>query len=270
LTYQYKGIYYNFSSTENRNQFIQSPDQYLPQYGGYCAFGLGAPPNKYGFTPQLFEVDPTSFEVIDEKLYLFFKNNLFTSKAFWNKESKSSMIQQADSLWTKMEAKYKGLKIPDGMSPKAPPETLQMAFLVGKWSIDYQQKFSDGKYRSTQGIWYGEFSPDGKSIMDYWGEGMPVSGVNIRTFDGYKGKWSMTWSQNNTLGNKALLEGEKKGDRIIFNTKYWEIDPTGNYLNRIVFYNIQANRFSYYIDTSTDGGSTWIEKTTIIEATRLE
>ncbi len=269
LSYRHEGLLYRFHSEDNRIKFQETPEDYLPQYGGYCAFGLGAPAGKYGSNPEPFDVDPTSFEILNGRLYLFFKNELFRSKTYWDSENKSALIRQADSLWQAMEEKYHALKIPPGMSCKAPPETLDMAFLVGKWQINYKQRFKGGDYRETQGIWYGHFSPDGRSIIDYWGEGMPVSGINVRTFDAYTGKWSMTWNQNNSIGNKALLEGERRGDRIIFMTKYWELDPSGQYLNRITFHNIQKERFFYYIDTSTDGGKTWIEKTTIIEAHRL-
>ncbi len=267
-SYEYDGLIYQFSTKKNLKLFKNNPKKYLPKYGGYCAFGLGAPAGKYGFNPQKFDIDPNSFKIINDKLYLFFKNPSFDAKEFWKNESEETMIQQADSIWSTIESKYIGLKIPKGMSPKAPPETLQMAFLVGSWNIDYKQRRRDGSYSLTKGKWYGDFTPDGMSIIDYWGQGMPVQGINVRTYDSNSNAWSMTWVQNNTLGNKALIEGRKVDDNMVFETKYWEIDPTGNYRNRITFYNITKERFSYHIDTSTDGGKTWIEKTTIIEATR--
>ncbi|WP_353779652.1 YHS domain-containing (seleno)protein [Winogradskyella sp. 3972H.M.0a.05] len=268
FAHKHEGLTYFFSSNQNLNSFKDNPENYLPQYGGYCAFGLGAPAGKYGFNPQKFDIDPTSYKILDNKLLLFFKNASFDAKQFWQNESEQTMVRQADSIWSSIEAKYKGLKIPEGMSAKAPPETLQMAFLAGSWKIDYKQKRQDGSYSLTKGKWYGYFTPDGMSIIDYWGKGMPVQGINVRTFDPNSNKWSMTWIQNNTLGNKALIEGEEINGKMVFHTKYWELDPTGQYQNRITFYDISENSFSYFIDTSTDGGKTWIEKTTIIEATK--
>ncbi|WP_299223436.1 YHS domain-containing (seleno)protein [uncultured Psychroserpens sp.] len=268
ITYEYEGLIYNFIGKANLKAFKKSPEKFLPQYGGYCAFGLGAPSGKYGFNPQRFDVNPESYLIKNEKLYLFFKNPSFDAKSFWMAEPEKNMLQQADSIWKVTEDKYKGLKIPFGMSAKAPPETLQMAFLVGNWEVNYKQKRNDGTYSETKGRWYGQFTPDGMSIIDYWGKGMPVQGINVRTYDANLGKWSMTWVQNNTLGNKALIEGELVSEKMIFQTKYWELDPSGQYLNRITFYNVTNNSFQYHIDTSVDGGKNWIEKTTIIEASR--
>ncbi len=268
LSYSHQGLTYYFSTKANLKSFKKHPEKYLPQYGGYCAFGLGAPAGKYGFNPQKFDVDPMSYKIIDDKLYLFFKNPSFDALNFWNNEKESEMRHQADSIWTSIEKKYHGLKIPKGMSAKAPPETLQMAFLVGSWDIEYKQKRRDGSYSLVKGKWYGNFTPDGMSIIDYWGKGMPVQGINVRTFDPNSNAWSMTWVQNNTLGNKALIEGKKVADKMVFQTKYWEIDPTGKYRNRITFHNITETSFSYYIDTSTDGGKTWNDKTTLISATK--
>jgi len=270
LSHSHEGLTYYFATTPNLRSFKKNPNKYLPQYGGYCAFGLGAPSGKYGFNPQKFDVDPMSYKIIDGKLYLFFKNPSFDALSFWENEKESQLRHQADSIWVSIENKYDGLKIPKGMSAKAPPETLEMVFLVGSWDIDYKQKRRDGSYSSTKGNWYGNFTPDGMSIVDYWGKGMPVQGINVRTYDPNTNKWSMTWVQNNTLGNKALIEGKKVANKMVFETKYWEIDPTGQYINRITFHNITKTSFSYFIDTSTDGGKTWVDKTTIIEATRVK
>src|SRR4051794_32239293 len=34
------GARWLFSSEENRNRFLESPETYLPAYGGYCAYGV--------------------------------------------------------------------------------------------------------------------------------------------------------------------------------------------------------------------------------------
>ncbi len=39
LAYEYKGAKWLFSSRENLKLFKASPDQYAPQFGGYCAYG---------------------------------------------------------------------------------------------------------------------------------------------------------------------------------------------------------------------------------------
>lgn len=265
----HEGNLYHFSSKANQRKFDKNPEKYLPQYGGYCALGLGVKPRQYGFNPQKFDANPETYEIIDEKLYLFFNTPLWNAKQFWDRGDKKVMIASADSLWAVDEMKYEGLKIPEGMSPKAPPETLQMAFLVGRWKIRFMRRVSATDYVEQEGLWYGDFTPDGMSIVDYWSTGMEVSGINVRTYDPYNKKWSMTWAQNNNVNNKALIEGEEVDGKMVFYTKYWDADPEGRFVNRITFYNVTPTSFSYFIDASYDGGKTWQEKIKKIEATRI-
>src|SRR3977135_3236354 len=36
----YKWATYRFSSAENRDRFIATPEKFVPQYGGYCALAI--------------------------------------------------------------------------------------------------------------------------------------------------------------------------------------------------------------------------------------
>jgi len=36
----YNGFKYLFTNKENKNMFDSNPEQYIPQYGGYCAWGV--------------------------------------------------------------------------------------------------------------------------------------------------------------------------------------------------------------------------------------
>lgn len=56
------GARYRFASETNRRRFEADPAMYLPQYGGYCAFGVaqGAKP----------DIDPQAFRIVDGRLYL--------------------------------------------------------------------------------------------------------------------------------------------------------------------------------------------------------
>jgi len=61
-TATYKGGIYRFSSEENRDTFNTNPDQYAPQYGGFCAFGVSM--------EKKFDTDPLAWKIVDNKLYL--------------------------------------------------------------------------------------------------------------------------------------------------------------------------------------------------------
>lgn len=52
---------YLFASKKNRKTFMANPVKYLPQYGGYCAYGVAV--------GKKFYADPTIWKVVDGKLY---------------------------------------------------------------------------------------------------------------------------------------------------------------------------------------------------------
>ncbi len=40
ITVDWTGATWRFTSVEHRDAFVENPEKYAPQYGGYCAFGL--------------------------------------------------------------------------------------------------------------------------------------------------------------------------------------------------------------------------------------
>jgi len=85
--YKWKGATWKFSSESNRQKFIENPEAYAPQYGGYCAFAVG-----HGFTTS---VRPNSWRIVDSKLYLNYNRTSF--KKFW-KDTEAN-IARADDNW---------------------------------------------------------------------------------------------------------------------------------------------------------------------------
>ncbi|EAQ99695.1 YHS domain-containing (seleno)protein [Maribacter sp. HTCC2170] len=101
---KYDGVKYLFANEQNKSLFSENPENFLPQYGGYCAFGLGMEvgdgiginkPGKYPSTP-------TSFKVVDEKLYLFFDAPIFHAKEKWNK-NEPKFLNNANKSWEIIE-----------------------------------------------------------------------------------------------------------------------------------------------------------------------
>lgn len=76
-----------FSSSKNRDLFVSDPDNYSPQYGGYCAYAVA-----HG---DLVDIDPHSWKIVDGKLYLNF--NKKTHKK-WEKDI-LGYIEKADKNW---------------------------------------------------------------------------------------------------------------------------------------------------------------------------
>jgi len=88
----HNGAIYHFSSEANRDAFNANPDKYAPQYGGFCAYGAAL--------GRKFPVDPTVFEVVNDKLYV---NNSAAVAETWNEERDENILE-ADSQWKKIKS----------------------------------------------------------------------------------------------------------------------------------------------------------------------
>jgi YHS domain-containing protein len=92
--WSYKGITYLFASQANLNTFKNSPEKYEPVYGGWCAYAMGDSGEKV-------KIDPETFKILDDRLYLFY--NFWGSNTLkdWNKDEKK-LKSSADSNWEKI------------------------------------------------------------------------------------------------------------------------------------------------------------------------
>lgn len=87
LTYQWGNSSWLFSSFTNLELFKQNPEQYAPQYGGYCAYGTAS-----GYKAP---TQPDAWAIVNGKLY--FNYNLKV-KASWDKD-RVGYISKADINW---------------------------------------------------------------------------------------------------------------------------------------------------------------------------
>jgi YHS domain-containing protein len=94
----FNGVTYFFSSTENQKLFKATPLKYLPEYEGYCALAVS-----YG---KKISVDPETFKVSNEKLYLFYHGHSggkkINSLDTWNK-NEPRLLKKADQLWPEVK-----------------------------------------------------------------------------------------------------------------------------------------------------------------------
>lgn len=91
LSVTWKGATYYFASKANKAKFEAAPKDFLPQYGGWCAYAIGAAGKKYG-------VHPESYVVKEGKLYLFYKKGDYDASENWAKEE-DKLLPQADKAW---------------------------------------------------------------------------------------------------------------------------------------------------------------------------
>ena len=90
----YRGATYYFSTEANKEAFKKDPAKYEPQYGGWCAYAMGAKGEKVS-------VDPKTYTIISGKLYLFYNKFLNNTLESWN-ENEAGLQPKADANWGKI------------------------------------------------------------------------------------------------------------------------------------------------------------------------
>lgn len=90
-SYEYDEITYQFSDLEELALFADSPEHYLPKYGGYCSYGISI--NKR------LDIDPENFKVVDGELHLFYQEEGYNAMDEWEKHNEKKMIDKADARW---------------------------------------------------------------------------------------------------------------------------------------------------------------------------
>jgi len=71
---------------------MAAPDQYLPEYGGFCAYAIAKDGKKVG-------VNPKTFTITDGKLYLFYNSWGVNTLNKWNEEGAQDLQNKADAKW---------------------------------------------------------------------------------------------------------------------------------------------------------------------------
>ncbi|AEH01133.1 YHS domain-containing (seleno)protein [Lacinutrix sp. 5H-3-7-4] len=91
-TATFDGAKYKFSTKAHLEKFNTNPKQYIPQYGGYCAYAIAEKGKKVSINPE-------TFEIRNGKLYLFYNswgNNTLDS---WLENDVKGLIKKADQSW---------------------------------------------------------------------------------------------------------------------------------------------------------------------------
>lgn len=86
-TVEWNGTTWKFASAANRDKFTANPEQYAPQYGGYCAKAMSE--------GNLAPVDPDAWKIYEGKLYLNFNKDV---QAQWVRDIPGN-IAKANRHW---------------------------------------------------------------------------------------------------------------------------------------------------------------------------
>ena len=84
------GVAYYFASKETLTQFTAAPEQYMPQFGGFCAFGVAV--------GKKLDGSPRFADIVDGKLYLFLNAAVFRMY----EEDKAGVLAKAAANWPAM------------------------------------------------------------------------------------------------------------------------------------------------------------------------
>lgn len=90
---EYKGADWYFSSKQNRELFVNNPDKYTPQYGGFCAWAVAVKNDRAPGEPLQWTIVKDSDNT--PKLYLNYDKKI---KQRWEQDI-SGFIAMGDKNW---------------------------------------------------------------------------------------------------------------------------------------------------------------------------
>lgn len=93
------GATYRFANDENRKTFVADAKRYQPQFGGWCAYAMA--------DGEFVDVDPKTFKVIDQKLFLFYNGWLGNTLKKWNK-NEVELRTKAEKSWKRIVSERVG------------------------------------------------------------------------------------------------------------------------------------------------------------------
>ena len=90
FSYEYQGVTWQFANQQNRQSFVDSPENYLPQYGGFCAYAASK--------NAIADVDPLAWTIDQGKLYLNYNVGV---RDRWRADQSANIIK-ADGFWPEL------------------------------------------------------------------------------------------------------------------------------------------------------------------------
>lgn len=93
--YTHKGVVYRFVSQAHLDMFKKAPARYEPAHGGWCSWAMADEGDKV-------EVDPESFIVKDNRLFLFYDGFWGDTRKQWLKRDHEELAATADRAWKKI------------------------------------------------------------------------------------------------------------------------------------------------------------------------
>ncbi|MEP1095411.1 MAG: YHS domain-containing (seleno)protein [Cyclobacteriaceae bacterium] len=89
-SFEWNEAVWRFSSEENLTAFKENPEEFAPQFGGYCAYAVSQ-----GYT---YRVNPEAWKIVDGKLYLNYSQGI---KKKWE-ANQVEFIKKGNTNWPKV------------------------------------------------------------------------------------------------------------------------------------------------------------------------
>lgn len=87
FTHSWMNATWHFASAANRDRFAASPENFAPQFGGYCAYAVSE-----GYTAP---IDPQAWKIVNGKLYLNYDKGI---QRKWERD-RQRRIDNAERNW---------------------------------------------------------------------------------------------------------------------------------------------------------------------------
>lgn len=92
-SFVWNGAKWLFANADNLEKFKQSPENFVPQFGGYCSNSMS-----HG---TMMDGDPQAWKIVGGKLYL---NSNQKAKTEWEADQ-DNLIKRGDSNWAEVQKK---------------------------------------------------------------------------------------------------------------------------------------------------------------------
>ncbi len=89
-THEWQGAKWKFASASNRARFRAAPEEYAPQFGGYCAYAVAS-----GYTAR---IAADAWAIVDGRLYLNFDA---ATREQWQADA-ARLINRAEQNWPRV------------------------------------------------------------------------------------------------------------------------------------------------------------------------
>lgn len=87
FAHEWNGARWLFKSAENRDAFARAPEEFAPQFGGYCSYAVSR-----GYTA---DADPRAWKVVNGKLYLNYNLDV---RGLWEQDVPGN-VRKGDENW---------------------------------------------------------------------------------------------------------------------------------------------------------------------------